>query len=267
MAKKDDKDQEELPIDLTFCYQANVIFAEEQKKIDYVGTYTVSNSKSAMSKMIGIQIDNKLKRQQELEVKFENLIHEKSTKVNLVEEDAINQLNQQIKDCAEELKSSTNSICKTLAENPDIPKNLIKAKSDQKLIMKHLVKIQEDLVNGKLLNFDEMIRLFDEKRINIDNLRKNEMKSFRDLRILNENLSKEEADYAKDQAEMNKILFQRKNDLAKTKLEEKIFIDYQTNNIYALKDLVKKNFEDDERKMNDEIKKKNQLRVSYFYDY
>ena len=90
--------------------------------------------------MIGIQIDNKLKKQQEFEKKFQSLISEKAQKVNLIEEDEINRLNKEINICAEELKSSTNDICKTLEENPDIPKNLIKAKRDQKIMINDLKK-------------------------------------------------------------------------------------------------------------------------------
>ena len=56
---KDNKDEEELPIDLTFCFQAGIILDEALKKAEYIGAFTVSNSKSAMSKMIGIQIFNK----------------------------------------------------------------------------------------------------------------------------------------------------------------------------------------------------------------
>ena len=86
---KDDKELEELPVDLTFCYQAGIILNEALKKAEYIGAFTVSNSKSAMSKMIGIQIDNKLKKQQEFEKKFQSLISEKAQKVNLIEEEEI----------------------------------------------------------------------------------------------------------------------------------------------------------------------------------
>ena len=89
---KDDK-EEELPVDLTFCYQAGIILNEALKKAEYIGAFTVSNSKSAMSKMIGIQIDNKLKKQQEFEKKFQNLISEKAKKINLTQEEEINKLN------------------------------------------------------------------------------------------------------------------------------------------------------------------------------
>ena len=67
---KDDKDQEELPMDLTFCFQANIILNEALKKAEYIGAYTTSNSKNAMSKVIGQQIYNKLKKQEELEKDF-----------------------------------------------------------------------------------------------------------------------------------------------------------------------------------------------------
>ena len=253
---KDDKELEELPVDLTFCFQAGIILNEALKKAEYIGAFTVSNSKSAMSKMIGIQIDNKLKKQQEFEKKFQSLISEKAKKINLIEEEEINRLNEEIKLCAEELKISTNDICKTLSENPDIPKNLIKAKRDQKIMINDLKKFQGDFVIGKLNNFNQVIDSYVSQKINIDDLRKEEMKYFRQLKELNENLSKEEADYNKDQIEMNQSLLRMKKLLAKTKLEENIFYQYEENHIKALSALHESNFREEEKKMRREIEEK-----------
>ena len=257
---KDDKELEDLPVDLTFCYQAGIILNECLKKAEYIGAYTVSNSKSAMSKMIGIQIDNKMKKQQEFKIKFENLISEKAKKINLIQEEEINKLNEEINICAEELKSSTNDICKTLSENPDIPKNLIKAKRDQKIMINDLKKFQGDFVIGKLNNFEEIINSYISQRINIDDLRKEEMKFFKQLKVLNENLSKEEADYNKDQLEMNQSLLRMKKLLAKTKLEENIFYQYEENHIKALSALHESNFKEEENKMRREIEEKEKER-------
>ena len=257
---KDDKELEDLPVDLTFCYQAGIILNECLKKAEYIGAYTVSNSKSAMSKMIGIQIDNKLKKQQEFKKKFQNLIAEKAKKINLIQEEEINKLNEEINICAEELKSSTNDICKTLSENPDIPKNLIKAKRDQKIMINDLKKFQGDFVIGKLNNFEEIINSYISQRINIDDLRKEEMNFFKQLKVLNENLSKEEADYNKDQLEMNQSLLRMKKLLAKTKLEENIFYQYEENHIKALSALHESNFKEEENKMRREIEEKEKER-------
>ena len=253
---KDDKELEELPVDLTFCFQADIILNEALKKAEFIGPFTISNSKNAMSKMIGIQIDNKLKKQQEYEKKFQSLISEKAKKINLIQEEEINKLNEEIKICAEELKSSTNDICKTIAENPDIPKNLIKAKRDQKLMINDLKKFQDDFVIGKLNNFNQVIESYISQRINIDELRKEEMQYFRQLKILNENLSKEEADYNKDKLEMNQSLLRMKKLLAKTKLEENIFYQYEENHIKALSALHESNFKEEEKKMRREIEEK-----------
>ena len=253
---KDDKELEELPVDLTFCFQAGIILNEALKKAEYIGAFTVSNSKSAMSKMIGIQIDNKLKKQQEFEKKFQSLISEKAKKINLIQEEEINKLNEEIKLCAEELKSSTNDICKTLEENPDIPKNLIKAKRDQKIMINDLKKFQPDFVICKLNNFKQVIESYESQKINIDDLRKDEMKYFKQLKVLNENLSKEEADYNKDQIEMNQSLLRMKKLLAKTKLEENIFYQYEENHIKALSALHESNFKEEEKKMRREIEEK-----------
>ena len=164
---KDDKDQEELPMDLTFCFQANIILNEALKKAEYIGAFTTSNSKNAMSKVIGAQIYNKLKKQEEFEKVFQSLIAEKGQKVNLIEEDEINRLNEEIKKCAENLKISTNDISKTLMEMPDIPKNLLKAKRDQKIMINDLKKLPPDLLIGKLNNFEKIINTYISQRINI----------------------------------------------------------------------------------------------------
>ena len=253
---KDDKDQEELPVDLTFCFQANIILNEALKKAEYIGAFTTSNSKNAMSKVIGNQIYNKLKKQEEFEKVFQNLIAEKAKKINLIQEEEINKLNEEIKACAENLKISTNDISKTLMEMPDIPKNLLKAKRDQKIMINDLKKFQGDFVIGKLNNFEKIVTSYINQRINIDDLHKEEMKFFRQLKALNENLSKEEADYNKDQIEMNQSLLRMKKMLAKTKLEENIFYQYEENHIKALSALHESNFREEERKMRREIEEK-----------
>ena len=259
---KDDKDQEELPVDLTFCFQANIILNEAMKKAEYIGAFTTSNSKNAMSKVIGNQIYNKLKKQEEFEKVFQNLIAEKAKKINLIQEEEINKLNDEIKACAENLKISTNDISKTLMEMPDIPKNLLKAKRDQKIMINDLKKFQSDFVIGKLNNFEKIITSYINQRINIDDLHKEEMKFFRQLKALNENLSKEEANYNKDQLEMNHSLLRWKKKLAKTKLEENIFFQYEDNHIKALTALHESNFREEERKMRREIEEKEKAKIS-----
>ena len=261
---KDDKDQEELPVDLTFCFQANIILNDSLKKAEYIGAYTTSNSKNAMSKVIGKQIYNKLKKQEELEKVFQNLIAEKAKKVNLIQEEEINKLNEQIKQCAEELKLSTNNISKTLMEMPDFSKNLLKAKRDQKIMINDFKKFQGDFVIGKLNNFEKIITSYINQRINIDDLHKEEMKFFKQLKVLNENLSKEEANYNKDQLEMNHSLLRMKKNLAKTRLEEQIFKQYEINHINALSALHESNFKEEESKLKREIdeKEKEKTKIS-----
>ena len=210
--------------------------------------------------MIGVQIENKLKNQQEFEKEFQNLIFEKSKKVNLIQEEEINQLNEKINKCAEDLKSSTNDICKTLSENPDIPKNLIKAKKDQQILIGDLRKFFDVFINGKIDNLKQVIDSYEKQKINIDELRKEEMEHFRKLKDLNEKLSKEEADYSKDQIEMNQKLLHAKKTLNKTKNEEELFINYEKKHINALSALHQSNFKEEEKKMRREIQEKEEER-------
>ena len=51
---------------------------------------------------------------------------------------------------------------------PDIPKNLLKAKRDQKIMINDLKKLPSDLLIGKLNNFEKIINTYLNQRINID---------------------------------------------------------------------------------------------------
>lgn len=262
MNKKENKEQIENTTDLTFCFEANIILEEALNKLNYIGTYTTSNSKSAMSKSIGIQIDNKLKRQSELEKYFDELIKEKSKKVELVEEKEINDLTRKIQQCAEELKLSTNNICKSLAENPDIPSNLIKAKEDQKIIASKLNEIKDDLLLGQMKKFDEIMEQIERNSINIEEKRKIEMSYMKELKKLNEDIAKEEADYNKDQKDMNKRIVMMKKELAQTKLQENMFAQYRKNQISSLENLITTNFEESKKKVLQDIDDKVKEKVS-----
>ena len=57
--KQDDKDLEDLPVDLTFCFQSQVILQEELKKIEYIGTYRYEDEYGNIQKryFLNIYID------------------------------------------------------------------------------------------------------------------------------------------------------------------------------------------------------------------
>jgi hypothetical protein len=119
-----------------------------------------------------------------------------------------------------------------------------------------LKKFQNDFVVGKLDNFNQVIESYISQRINIDDLRKEEMKYFRELKILTDNLAREEIDFNKDKSEMKQSISRMKKLLAKTKLEENIFFKYEENHIKALTALHESNFQEEERKMKREIEEK-----------
>lgn len=260
--KKDKEENQEAGIDLTFCFEAIVVLEEAMRKLNYIGNYTYSNSANVMSNSIGQQIENKMKLQRELEKKFEELIVDKSSKTELLEEEKINQLIKHIQLCAGELKKSTNDICKSLSENPDIPMNLKKAKDDKNIILSKVSEIKEDLINGNFNKFEQILKEIERNSINIEEKRTREMELFEELRKLNDVLAKEEADYLKDTKNLEARLLAEKKKLAKTKMEENIFKDYRKNQLDALKTLKKTNFKDDETNMEKEIQDKNKEKVS-----
>jgi len=120
--------------------------------------FTSSNSANAMSKSIGQQIDKLIEHQSKLEKDFDNLIQQKTKLIDLVDNDDINILIRKIKGVAKELKKSTNDICKSLSENPDIPANLRKAKDEKEQLKNKFVLIKKDLIEGSLNYFNGLVK-------------------------------------------------------------------------------------------------------------
>ncbi len=259
---KKEKEEQNENADLIFCFESIVILEEALNKLNYIGNYTYSNSANVMSNSIGQQIENKMKLQRELEKNFEGLINEKSSMTELLEESKINELIRQIGVCAKELKKSTNDICKSLSENPDIPMNLKKSKNDKELIMGKINDIKGDLVNGSLEKFMLILQGIEANSIKIDEKRAREMELFEELRKLNDVLAKEESDYIKDTKNLEGRLVSEKKKLAKTKMEENIFMTYRKNQVNALKMLKKANFRDDQLNIEKKIGDKKEDKVS-----
>ncbi|MCQ2817151.1 MAG: hypothetical protein MJ252_07790 [archaeon] len=272
--QKKQEELEEIPVvDLSFCFQLEVILNEQLSKLEYIGKYTASNSKGAMSKIIGAQIQEKLKTQSQLEEKFEELIQKKAEKVELVDEDEINEMNKQINQKAMDLKLSAYSIYKTLAENPDVPKNLVKAKNDQRILIGDIVNMKSDLVNGNFDNYEKIIKRIEGSRFDIEQLRKREMSLFKDLKNLNAEYANEEKEFKSDRNEMEAALFSNKKKFANTKLEEDLYDKYTRANIEALVNLYESNFAAEEDKIKKEInniveeQKKNSNLNDFFKDH
>ena len=227
--QQQDQDQEKPSNDLVFCFECIITLDDIIEKLDYIGKYTSSNSEGVMSKAIGQQIENLMKKQKELELEFDNKIKEKSEKIDLVQENEINQLKDEIKKTAEQLKQSTNNICKSLAENPDIPKNLKKAFTDKEKIKEKLLIIKQDLVEGSFEKFKKISEDLKSSNINIQELRSRETELFKTLRWLNEKLVSEDDEYMKENKNLNHALNTRKKELANTKIEEEILREYRVN--------------------------------------
>jgi hypothetical protein len=249
-------------IDLTFCFEVLIIIDESLNKLNYIGNYTVTNSASAMSKSIGQQIDKLMKEQLDLKDEFKKLIKLKTGKIDLIDQNEINQLMIHIKEVAHQLKKSTNSICKSLAENPDIPLNLEKAKEDKLKIKIELEHIKEDLICGCFTMFPNIKDQIKRENVNIDELRKTEMSLFEKLRKLNDDLSKEQAEYDDDNDKLSKKLEAAKKELAKTKMEASILRKYRKNELDALQALKKSNFDDREVNLKGDIEEKIKEKVN-----
>ena len=114
-----------------------------------------------MSFSIGQQIDKLIFHQSKLEKDFDNLILQKTKLTDLVDQEKIDLLIGKIKGLANELKKSTNDICKSLSENPDIPANLKKAKDEKEQLKNKLIQIKNDLYTRSFNYFNVLVTTFD----------------------------------------------------------------------------------------------------------
>ena len=119
--------------------------------------FTSSSSANAMSFSIGQQIDKLIDHQSMLEKDFDKLIQEKTKLTDLVDQEKIDNLIVKIKGLANELKKSTNDICKSLSENPDIPANLKKAKDEKEQLKNKLIQIKNDLYTRSFNYFNVLV--------------------------------------------------------------------------------------------------------------
>ena len=227
--EKQNEDNDKPSNDLVFCYEAIITLNLIIDELDYVGKYTSSHSAGVMSKSIGQQIESLMKKQQVLEKDFESLIKEKTGKINLIDENEINDLTNQISKTAELLRNSTNNICKSLAENPNIPNNLIKAIANKEKFKAKFIQIRNKLYEGSFEMFKQMVENIKKNNINIREKRETEMNLFFQVRALNEKLSSEENEFNQDKKKLSIRLTNDKKQLAKVKMEEKLLSDYRVS--------------------------------------
>lgn len=227
---KEKQDETEKPSnDLVFCYEAIITFNDIIEKLDYIGKYTSSHSAGVMSKSIGLQIENLMKKQQDLEKEFEGLIKKKTGKTALLEEEEIKRLSVEIEKKADMLRNSTNNICKSLAENPDIPKNLRKALLNKDSFKEKFIMIRNKLIEGSFEMFKGIVENIKKNDINIQEKRNVEMNLFFQVRKINENLTVEENEFNQDKKKLNHRLAIEKKELSKAKMEEKLLSDYRVS--------------------------------------
>ncbi len=228
---KQNEDNDKPSNDLVFCYEAIVTLNLIIDELDYVGKYTSSHSAGVMSKSIGQQIESLMKKQQVLEKDFESLIKDKTGKISLIEENEINELTNKISNTAELLRNSTNNICKSLAENPNIPNNLIKAIANKEKFKAKFIQIRNKLYEGSFEMFKQMVENTKKNNINIREKRETEMNLFFQVRTLNEKLSIEENEFNQDKKKLSIRLTNDKKQLAKVKMEEKLLSDYRVSSL------------------------------------
>ena len=221
-------DESEKPAnDLVFCFEAIITFKDSIDKLDYIGKYTSTNSAGVMSKSIGQQIESLMKKQSDLEKDFEKYIKEKSKKTELLDEKEIKEYNNKIANTANELRVSTNNICKSLAENPDIPHNLKKALKNKAGFQEELFKIKTYLYDGSFDYFKSLSETIEKNTINIEEKRRIETDLFIKVRDKNKKLNIDEAEFAKEEQNLNNNLGKEEKNFKKVQMEENLLRDYR----------------------------------------
>eukprot|EP00344_Euplotes_crassus_P011949 CAMPEP_0196997718 /NCGR_PEP_ID=MMETSP1380-20130617/3258_1 /TAXON_ID=5936 /ORGANISM="Euplotes crassus, Strain CT5" /LENGTH=348 /DNA_ID=CAMNT_0042414037 /DNA_START=103 /DNA_END=1149 /DNA_ORIENTATION=+ len=97
---------------------------------------------SEMSEMMSEEISRVMTEQRNLEKKYARLGQQRSQLKGLQNKEKLQEVIEEIKETARELKDSTRALCRVLKDNPDINGNQIKIRNDRM----ELIAIAEDLL-------------------------------------------------------------------------------------------------------------------------
>lgn len=96
-------------------------------------------------------------QQLELEDKCEGLMTKRSNLVGLTNKSKYIETQQTISTIITGLRDNTQKICRTLKENPNIPKNIRKASNERNLLLQLLNKIITDLNSGHYVSLHQQV--------------------------------------------------------------------------------------------------------------
>ena len=132
-------------------FKLDIVVEETIEKLDFLDTLK-SNMGQEMSEMMSEEISRVMTEQRNLEIKYATLSQKRSQLKGLKNKAELQQVIEDIKDTARDLKESTKALCRVLKDNPDIPGNQSKIRDDRidlKILLARLVDEIKDLSFAK----------------------------------------------------------------------------------------------------------------------
>lgn len=132
-----------------FCVSPNQIAVLEEtvEKLTFLGSITpdVLQHRDELSRFVGDEISRIIHDQRTLELRYEELITERTTLKGLANKIRYREVQSQIAEVSRLLRESTKQLCRNLKDNPNIHGNLVKIQRERQDLIEVLVASMKEL--------------------------------------------------------------------------------------------------------------------------
>jgi len=127
------------------------ILRETLKKLAFLGTITpdVVAHREELSMFVGDEISQIIKEQRRLELRYQDLIAQRSKLKGLSNKSKYKENQAEIEEVSRALRESTKSLCRNLKDNPNISGNLVKVHTDRTALEELVRATIDELSSGR----------------------------------------------------------------------------------------------------------------------
>ena len=120
---------------------------EALEKLSFLASITpdVMAHRDELSQIVGDEITRIIQEQRGLEIRYEQLISQRTSLKALSNKSKFNENQEQVKEVARALRESTKELCRNLKGNPNIAENLSKIQSERSSLQNLLSKTLREL--------------------------------------------------------------------------------------------------------------------------
>ena len=234
-------------------FKIDVIVQETIQRLHFLDSLK-SNMGSEMSEMMSEEISRVMNEQRSLEKKYARLGQQRAQLKGLKNKQKLQEVIEEIKETARDLKDSTKALCRVLKDNPNISGNQAKIKADRSdliMIADDLLIQMKDLSYGK---FKETVIQGHENIEKLGKLRKEEKDLQTKIKVIStEHKEKNAESWAEFEDTEKEIKLLEKN-LNDSKTDSDLLLKYLQDKANGEEICQMRLFEQEETALEDEIR-------------